>query len=242
MSVCSGVIRLDRVTKAYEEAGKTRVVLREVSIEFGCGEFIVLLGKSGSGKSTLLNLIGGIDQPTSGDIYIDGHAINRMDDEARTLFRRKHIGFVFQAFNLIPTLTALENVMLPLELSGKSREARWRAQAMLEQVGLAHRMNAFPDRLSGGEQQRVAIARALVNDPLVVLADEPTGNLDYETGRAVLSLLDTLTRQAGKNLVMVTHSEEVIGLADRVFRLRDGVLVEDIQLEERLSVPQLAFG
>ncbi|MCX7937832.1 MAG: ATP-binding cassette domain-containing protein, partial [Thermoflexales bacterium] len=151
-------------------------------------------------------------------------------------FRRQHIGFVFQAFNLIPTLTALENVMLPLELDGRpAREARRRAEALLEQVGLAHRMHAFPERLSGGEQQRVAIARALVNDPMVVLADEPTGNLDYDTGQQVLQLLDMLTRQAGKNLVMVTHSEEMVGVADRVFRLREGKLIEDLRLEASLA-------
>lgn len=227
MDSCVGIIKLDHVTKTYEEGGIERVILRDISIEFGCGEFTVLLGKSGSGKSTLLNLIGGIDSPTAGEIWIDGRPITRMSDTERTLFRRNHIGFVFQAFNLIPTLSVRENVMLPLELSGHATaDVRRRAEELLEQVGLTHRINAFPDRLSGGEQQRVAIARALINDPLVVLADEPTGNLDYETGKAVLDLLDTLTRRAGKNLVMVTHSEEVIGVADRVLRLKDGRLVE----------------
>ena len=151
-----------------------------------------------------------------------------MSDQERTLYRRNHIGFVFQAFNLIPMLSVWENVLLPVELSSddrQRREGKARARDLLERVGLSDRLGAFPDRLSGGEQQRVAIARALANDPLVVLADEPTGNLDAENGKIVLQLLDTLTRQAGKNLVMVTHSEEVIGIADRVLRLKDGKLI-----------------
>ena len=221
---CAGTIKLEHVTKRYEEAGVERTILNDVSLEIGCGEFVVLLGKSGSGKSTLLNLIGGIDSLTAGDVQVDGKSITQMNDTARTLFRRNHIGFIFQAFNLIPTLSVLENVQLPLELGGKPNLKR--ATQLIEQVGLTHRMNAFPDRLSGGEQQRVAIARALVNDPLVVLADEPTGNLDTDTGKTVLELLDTLTRKAGKNLVMVTHSEEVVGVADRVLRLKDGKLLE----------------
>jgi putative ABC transport system ATP-binding protein len=220
------MIRLEHVTKRYTEAGADRTILNDVSLEIGKGEFVVLLGKSGSGKSTLLNLIGGIDAPTQGDVFVDSQAITRMNDTARTLFRRNHIGFIFQAFNLIPTLSVFENVILPLELRSKlTSEVRERAREFIEQVGLSHRSAAFPDRLSGGEQQRVAIARALINDPLVVLADEPTGNLDTDTGKKILDLLDALTRQAGKNLVMVTHSEEVVGVADRVLRLREGKLV-----------------
>ena len=227
MNNCAGTIKLEHVTKRYEEAGVERTILNDVSLEIGCGEFVVLLGKSGSGKSTLLNLIGGIDSLTAGDVQVDGKSITQMSDTERTLFRRNHIGFIFQAFNLIPTLSVFENVMLPLELGGKPNTKR--ARELIEQVGLTHRINAFPDRLSGGEQQRVAIARALVNDPLVVLADEPTGNLDTDTGKLVLELLDTLTRKAGKNLVMVTHSEEVVGVADRVLRLKDGKMVETLQ-------------
>ena len=223
MTASDIIIRLDNVTKQYEEAGRMRVILREVSIAFARGECAVLLGRSGSGKSTLLNLVGGIDEPTAGTVTVDGHDITRMSDTGRTLFRRRNIGFVFQAFNLIPTLSALENVTLPAALNG-SRGADAKARGLLEQVGLTDRIDAFPDRLSGGEQQRVAIARALINDPLVVLADEPTGNLDADTGRIVLDLLDALTRKAGRTLLMVTHSDEVVGMADRVLRLRDGRL------------------
>ncbi len=225
-------IRLDHVTKRYEEAGRERTIFNDVSLDLARGEFVVLLGKSGSGKSTLLNLIGGIDAPSAGTVSINDKNITEMGDTDRTLYRRNHIGFIFQAFNLIPTLSVLENVMLPQELSGRPSSAiRRHASELIEQVNLTQRMNAFPDRLSGGEQQRVAIARALVNDPLVVLADEPTGNLDNDTGTLVLELLDTLTRKAGKNLVMVTHSEEVVGLADRVLRLKEGKLVESAKLK-----------
>jgi putative ABC transport system ATP-binding protein len=223
---CDGFIKIKNVTKRYEEGGVERTILDDVSLEFMRGEFVVLLGKSGSGKSTLLNLIGGVDAPTSGDVCIDGKTITRMNDTERTLFRRNHIGFVFQAFNLIPTLSVRENIMLPLELSGRSSYGILRrVTELIDQVGISNRVDAFPDRLSGGEQQRVAIARALVNDPLVVLADEPTGNLDFDTGKTIISLLDDMTRKAGKNLVMVTHSEEVVGIADRVLRLKDGKLL-----------------
>jgi putative ABC transport system ATP-binding protein len=225
------LIRFERVTKTYAEAGRDRVVLQEVSITFARGELVVLLGKSGSGKSTLLNLVSGIDLPTSGEVWIEGRPLTRLSERERTLFRRRDIGFVFQFFNLVPTLTVLENVLLPLELNGFARStALERAHAMLDAVGLRDRGASYPDRLSGGEQQRVAIARALVHDPAIVLADEPTGNLDSETGQQVLALLDRLTRQAGKTMLMVTHSPEVVGVADRVLRLRDGHLVADAPL------------
>jgi putative ABC transport system ATP-binding protein len=222
------MILLERVSKSYEEAGRLRPVLHEVSAAFAPGEFVVLVGKSGSGKSTLLNLVSGIDTPTSGEITVAGAALTRLSERERTLFRRRSIGFIFQFYNLVPTLTVLENLLLPLELNGRTTP-RDRASALdlLAQVGLADRRDTAPDRLSGGEQQRVAVARALVHDPPLVLADEPTGNLDMETGRQVLDLLDTLTRRAGKNLLMVTHSADVVGLADRVFRISEGRLVEE---------------
>ncbi|HQV26504.1 MAG TPA: ABC transporter ATP-binding protein [Thermoflexales bacterium] len=220
------IVRLEGVTKTYGEGEARRHVLRDVSLTFTRGEFDVLLGKSGSGKSTLLNLIAGIDDATSGRIWIEGREMTAMGDTERTLMRRQRMGFIFQAFNLIPTLTVLENVTMPLELAGASpRKARDRANELLQAVGLFGRGKDFPDKLSGGEQQRVAIARALVNDPALVLADEPTGNLDADTGQIVLDLLDTLTRKAGRNLIMVTHSTEVVGVADHVYRLREGRLM-----------------
>ena len=221
------LVELRSVTKAYREGDAERVVLRGVDATIRRGELCVLIGRSGSGKSTLLNLIGGIDVPTAGEIVVDGLPLARATEARRTLFRRHHVGFVFQFFNLIPTLTVEENLRLPLELNGRPRDAaRARAGTLLAEVGLADRGPAFPEQLSGGEQQRVAVARALVHEPLLVLADEPTGNLDLDTGRQVLDLLDRLTRRAGRTLVMATHSPEVVGLADRIFRLQEGRLVE----------------
>jgi putative ABC transport system ATP-binding protein len=217
------LVRLDRVTKDYSEGRELRHVLKEATLEVGEGEFVAIRGRSGSGKSTVLNLVAGIDQPSSGEIYLAGKALSRLGAHERTLLRRDHIGFVFQFFNLIPTLRVLENVLLPAELSGRD-EAR-RAAELLERVGLADRASSFPDRLSGGEQQRVAIARALVCDPRLVLADEPTGNLDDATGATVMGLLDALTRRAGKTLLLATHSREVAALADRVVTIEGGRLV-----------------
>ncbi|HKC13595.1 MAG TPA: ABC transporter ATP-binding protein [Vicinamibacteria bacterium] len=222
----TAIIRLERVSKEYSEGGKSRPVLREASAAFTEGEFVAIRGRSGSGKSTLLNLLAGIDLPTAGDVLVNGTCLNRLTPRDRTLFRRDHLGIVFQFFNLIPTLTVLENVQLPAELAGASpRETVRRGLALLEEVGLADRRQDFPDRLSGGEQQRVAIARALVQDPGLVLADEPTGNLDDATGQAVLDLLDRVTRRAGKTLVLATHSPQVAALADRVLTIEDGHLV-----------------
>ena len=219
-------LRLENLSKSYPEGARMRVVLQGAHASFARGEFVAIVGKSGSGKSTLLNLISGIDRADEGAIWLDGENLTALDDRRRTLFRRKSIGFIFQFFNLIPTLTVAENVVLPLELNGcNGDEARRRTQAMLEAVGLPDRGDAFPDRLSGGEQQRVALARALIHDPLIVLADEPTGNLDEATGRQVLALLDRLTRQAGKNMVLVTHSAEAAAAADRVVELHGGRLV-----------------
>jgi putative ABC transport system ATP-binding protein len=233
------LIRLERLSKSYMEAGQARLVLDELSSDFRTGEFVCLLGKSGSGKSTLLNLISGIDAPTHGDVFIrEGDhevPIARLSEQERTLFRRRNIGIVFQFFNLIPTLTVLENVTLPLELAGRRQGIKEHAAELLTRVGLGDRLSTYPDKLSGGEQQRVAIARALSHDPLLILADEPTGNLDEDTGDSVLNLLLELTRDAGKTLFMATHAPEVAQLADRVLHLEHGKLVSDRVWREQHS-------
>jgi putative ABC transport system ATP-binding protein len=222
----SAVVQIRGVSKTYTEGNRTRTVLDNVTLDMTAGEFFVLLGRSGSGKSTLLNLMSGIDRPDSGNIIIDGTDVTSLDEYHQTLFRRDHIGIVFQFFNLIPTLTVLENITLPLELRGDNRRhAEEQALQLLERVGLRNRAGDFPDKLSGGEQQRVAIARALAHEPDIVLADEPTGNLDEETGRRVMALLLELTRDLGKTLVMATHSADVVTLADRVAEIHDGRLI-----------------
>ena len=220
------LVSLINLSKSFREGRDTREVLSDITFDFYKGEFTLLLGHSGSGKSTLLNLISGIEAPDGGDITINDISISRFSERERTLFRRDHIGFIFQFFNLIPTMTVLENITLPQELAGKRRQyVETAAMRLLERVGLADRRDTFPDKLSGGEQQRVAIARALVHDPLLVLADEPTGNLDEENGRRILDLLLELTRTAGKTLIMASHNIEIAELADRVLRVTDGQLI-----------------
>jgi putative ABC transport system ATP-binding protein len=220
-------VELRHLGKTYREGETERVVLRDVSLTIAGGEIVVLVGRSGSGKSTLLNLIAGIDRPTAGTVNVNGTDLTALDEQARTRFRRRHIGFVFQFFNLIPLLTVEENLLLPLDLNGRADAAGVaRARALLERVGLGGRGDSFPERLSGGEQQRVAIARALIHDPDIILADEPTGNLDADTAADVLGLLDALAREAGRTVLMATHSREVIGVADRIFTVQRGALVE----------------
>lgn len=224
-SAIGALVQIENLSKLYQEGEMQRRVLDGVNLTFAPGEFVVLLGHSGSGKSTLLNLISGIDRPSSGTIRINGQAITELDERSRTLIRRDQIGFVFQFFNLIPTLTVLENVTLPQELAGRSfQQAQQIAARLLQQVELADRQDAYPDKLSGGQQQRVAIARALAHDPILILADEPTGNLDEETGQRVLELLLNLTQQAGKTLIMATHNPDIAQRADRVLRVQDGHL------------------
>jgi putative ABC transport system ATP-binding protein len=221
------VVRITDLDKGYSEGGRWHAVLTGLSLEVEAGASVALLGPSGSGKSTLLNMISAMDTPDGGVVEVAGRDLTALNERDRTLFRRTHMGFVFQFFNLIPTLTVEENLLLPLELAGQSkRDLHGRALDLLGSVGLTGREESFPDRLSGGEQQRVAVARALVHRPRLVLADEPTGNLDRETGDRVLDLLESLVRDEGTTLLTVTHSERVARRADRILTLRDGVLVE----------------
>jgi putative ABC transport system ATP-binding protein len=220
-------LTINRLHKSYQESGRQHAIFVDLNLQVAAGKFIVLLGRSGSGKSTLLNLISGIDQPDSGAISINGVQVNALSEQDRTLFRRHHIGFVFQAYNLIPTLTVSENLLLPLELIKRLDDGdREKASRVLGQLDLADRLDAYPDRMSGSEQQRVAIARALIHDPQVILADEPTGNLDLNTGKHVLDLFNSLVKQSGKTLIMATHSREVLGQTDRIFSIQDKSLVE----------------
>ena len=229
MTDSPSLVELDALTKTYRQGDQDRTVLQDVSLRLERGAFSVLMGRSGAGKSTLLNLISGIDLPTSGHVRIGDTDLTEKSETERTKFRRANIGFIFQSFNLISTLTVGENVRLPLELAGEAPRAnRSEAQAMLDRVGLADRADDFPDRLSGGEQQRVAVARALAHDPLLVLADEPTGNLDYETGQAVLTLLGDLVRETDTTLLVATHDPEVLPRADRVLHLHGGTLHEEV--------------
>ncbi|HEV8344876.1 MAG TPA: ABC transporter ATP-binding protein [Candidatus Binatia bacterium] len=217
------MIRSIDVHKVYRQGKSEIVALAGVSLDVHEKEFVVIMGPSGSGKSTLLHLMGGLDHPTRGEIVIDGQIISRMPDRKVTLLRRSKIGFIFQFFNLLPTLTGLENVMLPLILDGHpTKPARNRAEALLEAVSLASRRDHLPEELSGGEIQRLAIARALAFQPPILLADEPTGNLDSKTGEEILQLLRRINRENGCTLVMVTHNREAAGYGDRIITLRDG--------------------
>jgi putative ABC transport system ATP-binding protein len=217
------MIRCIDVRKVYRQGQNEITALAGVTLDITKGEFTVIMGPSGSGKSTLLHLIGGLDRPTSGDVLVDQRLISQMADDQVTLFRRTKIGFVFQFFNLLPTLTALENVALPLVLDGRAKaEADQKSEFLLGKVGLEQRQNHFPEELSGGEIQRIAIARALVFNPPILLADEPTGNLDSKTGESVLALLRQINRDDGCTVVIVTHSREAACHGDRKIFLRDG--------------------
>jgi putative ABC transport system ATP-binding protein len=222
------MIRCIDVRKVYRQGNNEIIALDGVSLDIARGEFAVIMGPSGSGKSTLLHLIGGLDRPTSGELLVDQRLVGQMADDQVTLFRRTRIGFVFQFFNLLPTLTALENVALPFVLDGRSKEeAEQRAKMLLDKVGLQNRQDHLPEEMSGGEIQRIAVARALAFDPPILLADEPTGNLDSKTGESILSLLRQINRDAGCTIVMVTHSQEAAGSGGRTIFFRDGKVAKE---------------
>ncbi len=220
------MLKVERLTKTYRTAGGPLTVLHEVSFELAAGASVAIVGPSGSGKTTLLGLCAGLDRPTSGTVSVAGEAIGEMDEDARALVRNAHVGFVFQNFQLIPTLTALENVLVPVELAGdSSREAE--ARALLARVGLGERCEHYPVQLSGGEQQRVALARAFMNRPKILFCDEPTGNLDGDTAALMVELIFNLNRERGTTLVLVTHDLELAKKCARVIRLKGGAVISD---------------
>lgn len=222
------LVRVENVTRTYLTSGGAIHALKGINLTVLPGAFIALKGRSGSGKTTFLNLIGGLDQPTSGEVYFNGQTLSQLDDTARTDLRRDHMGFVFQSFALLPTYSAFENVEFSLRLAGKGvNEARQRVIQCLKAVGLSNRMHSRPDELSGGQQQRVAIARAMVNHPALILADEPTGELDTNTTRQVLTLLRRLVDHEGVTLIVTTHDLLIDEVADEVYELKDGMISEN---------------
>ena len=233
-----GVIaRLEGVTKQYEVGDAIVYALRDVSLDIQEGQFVVLLGPSGSGKTTLLNMIGGLDIPTRGRIWVGGSEITDMNEASLTMYRRKQVGFIFQFFNLVPSLTAGENVEMVAELTGNKRNAI----PALRSVGLGDRIGHFPAQLSGGEQQRVAIARALAKGPSILLGDEPTGDLDYETGKMILGLMRRINRSENATILLVTHNVAISRMADRVIRMRSGEIVEDRAVENPIHPEDLEW-
>jgi len=223
------IIKIQDVWKKYEmDSAEPLVVLKGINLNIQTGEFIAVTGPSGSGKSTMAHIIGALDKPSWGEVYLKNKSIAKMSESSLAFLRGKTVGFVFQQFNLLPTLTALENVMLPMEIISKSESyAKERAQKLLESLGLGDRLNHKPNQLSGGQQQRVAIARALANDPEVILADEPTGNLDTKSGQFVMDFLEKMNEQ-GKTIVLITHEMELVKYASRVIHLRDGRIEKEI--------------
>ncbi len=220
------MLKVDNLSKTFKSGDAVVTAIKDVEMSITQGQFVSIIGKSGSGKSTLLSLLGALDKPTSGTILVDEQDITRLRDHALTSYRAHSIGFVFQSYNLVPNLTALENVMLPMEFAGVAKSGRRvRAAELLDQVGLTgDKQQRKPGRLSGGEQQRVAIARALANRPKLILADEPTGNLDSQTGKMIFDLLHGLTRSENTTIIVVTHDLSIAGKTDKAFRLRDGRL------------------
>ncbi|MGC6768463.1 ABC transporter ATP-binding protein [Enterococcus sp. LJL128] len=218
------VLKINELVKEYNDGSTVIKAVDQTNLQVSKGEFVAIIGKSGSGKSTLLNLIGALDRPDSGEIYIDGKSVFAMKDEELAVFRRRKIGFIFQSYNLIPSLNVWENVVLPLGLDGRKVNEGF-VNELLEKIGLDQRKKALPSTLSGGQQQRVAIARAIAAEPAIILADEPTGNLDTKTELEVLSLLKQSVEKYGQTLIMITHDESIAQMADRVVRIEDGRVI-----------------
>lgn len=218
------MIKVQNLEKEYGKAPNVVHALDGVSFSVEAGEFIAVIGESGSGKSTLFHMLGGLDRPTNGEVYIDGQKLSDMSDEACTLFRRRQVGFVFQQYNLIPTLNVYDNIVLPVELDNKPVDEAFVSE-IIELLGLKEKINSLPNQLSGGQQQRVAVARALVTKPSIVLADEPTGNLDSKTSREVLDVFKMTSKQFHQTMMMITHNEQIAALADRTIRLQDGKII-----------------
>ena len=233
------MLAVRNLTKEYRSGGGALAVLRNVSFDIAAGETVAIVGPSGSGKTTLLGLLAGLDTPTTGAVLLDGTDLARLDEDARARLRGDRVGFVFQSFQLVTTLTALENVQVPLELRG-IRDSEARARDLLERVGLGPRTHHFPTQLSGGEQQRVAIARAFVNRPRVLFADEPTGNLDGATGEKIVGLLEQLNREDGTTIVLVTHDPQLAKRLGRSIRLADGAIIEDTGAVTRIAEEAVA--
>ena len=219
------VLKTDNLKKFYGKEENQVKALNGVSLSIEQGEFIAIVGTSGSGKSTLLHMLGGLDRPTSGKVFVDDKDIFTLKDEALTIFRRRKIGFVFQAFNLVPVLNVYENIVLPIELDGNEVDGAY-VEQIVEALGLKEKKNSMPSQLSGGQQQRVAIARALSSNPTILLADEHTGNLDTKTSQDVLSLLKITGQKFGQTIVMITHNEEIAQMADRIIHIEDGLIVK----------------
>ena len=220
------VIQAENLTKVYKMGEVEVHALNGLSLKIACGEVVAIMGPSGSGKSTLMNIIGCLDRPTSGEYFLDGEPVARLSDDQLATIRNRKVGFVFQSFNLLSRATALANVELPLRYSGNVGGAKEKALAALESVGLSDRIYHRPNELSGGQQQRVAIARALVNDPAIILADEPTGNLDSRSGHEIMDLLMNLNREHGTTLILVTHAPDIATQSQRIIRIRDGMVEE----------------
>ncbi len=220
------ILEAKNLEKVYGQGENAVHALAGVNLEVNKGEFLAIVGTSGSGKSTLLHMLGGLDRPTSGEVIVDGHPISKLKDDELTIFRRRKIGFVFQAFNLVPVLNVYENIVLPLELDGEKVDREF-VEEIIDTLMLGSKKEVLPNQLSGGQQQRVAIARALAFRPAIILADEPTGNLDSKTGQDVLSLLKISAEKYGQTIVMITHNDEIAQTADRIIRIEDGRIVAE---------------